>query len=162
VSGINRGFNLADDVTYSGTVAAAMEAVLLGVPAIAISAESYLADCLQVSCVVARRLVGLCLANPELLPPGTFLNVNVPHGAAPQDISVTSLGRRAYSKQVLFGTDPRGKPYFWIGGDPLAHEGTPGTDCVETLERRRVSITPMQVDLTSAKLLATWPSILSA
>lgn len=161
VAGINRGYNLADDVTYSGTVAAAMESVLLGVPAIAISAESFREDCLTVSCLIARRLVGLCLASPELLPSGTFLNVNVPHGAETQDLSITSLGRRAYSRQVLFGTDPRGKPYFWVGGDPQAHEVTAGTDCVETLDRRRVSITPMQVDLTAAKLLATWSSRLN-
>jgi 5'-nucleotidase len=158
VSGINRGYNLADDVTYSGTVAAAMESVLLGVPAIAVSAESFREDCLQASCEIACRLVGLVLANPDLLAPGTFLNVNVPHGAGLQDVSITSLGRRAYSKQIQFGADPRGKSYFWIGGDPLAHEATPMTDCVATLDHGRISISPMQIDLTCTKLLATWRS----
>lgn len=156
VAGVNRGYNLADDVTYSGTVAAAMESVLLGVPAIAVSAESYREDCLDVACRVTLRLVELCLGTPDSLPPGTFLNVNVPHGARPEDVSVTSLGRRANSKQIHFGADPRGKPYFWIGGDPLAHESTPMTDCVETLDRGRISISPMHIDLTCTELLNAW------
>lgn len=162
VAGVNRGYNLADDVTYSGTVAAAMEAALLGVPAIAVSAESFEEECLGVACLIARRLVTLCLGNPELLPPGYFLNVNVPNGASPSDLSVTSLGRRAYSKEVLFGNDPRGKPYFWIGGDPMAHEPRSATDCVETLDRRNISITPMQIDLTASRLLPAWSDLLTS
>jgi 5'-nucleotidase len=156
VAGINRGYNLADDVTYSGTVAAAVEATLLGVPAIAVSVEKFAEAELAVAGKVAALLAEHVLADPYLLPPGTFLNVNMPSGAKASDLVITTLGRRAYSKQIHFGVDPRKKAYFWIGGDPLDHDATPGTDCVEVLDRKHISITPMHVDMTCREIFERW------
>lgn len=161
VAGINRGYNLADDVTYSGTVAAAIESTLLGVPAIAVSVEKFGASELAIAGEVAATLAGHALADPSLLPPGAFLNVNLPSGAKVSDLAITTLGRRSYSKQIHFGTDPRGKAYFWIGGDPMAHESTPGTDCVEVLDRQRISVTPMHVDMTCNAVAGAWFARLS-
>jgi 5'-nucleotidase len=156
VAGINRGYNLADDVTYSGTVAAAIEATLLGVPAIAVSVEEFGDAELAVAGEVATFLARHVLTDPSLLPPGTFLNVNMPSGAKASDLVITTLGRRAYSKQVNLGVDPRKKTYFWIGGDPMAHESVPGTDCVEVLDRKRISVTPMHVDMTCRDMIDRW------
>src|SRR5262245_42678913 len=114
VSGINHGPNLADDVTYSGTVAAAMEASLLGVPAIAFSLATRQDFRFEGAGRFARALVEAALQRP--LPPGMLLNVNVPPGDDLQGYAVTQLGKHSYGLEVVEKTDPRGRKYYWIGG----------------------------------------------
>jgi len=162
VSGINIGANLGHDVTYSGTVTAAMEAVIVGVPGIAISLEVREG---QVGILdyapaarAARKVVQQVIENG--LPQEILLNVNVP--SLPDDkirgISITRQGLRVYHSRLDERTDPRGKPYYWIGGD--APTGVPerGTD-VGALTEGYVSVTPLQLDMTAYRSLtdlSTW------
>jgi 5'-nucleotidase len=156
VAGINHGPNLADDVIYSGTVAAAMEATLLGVPAIAFSLVSRKPLDFAPAARFAHSLVAAALREP--LPPRVLLNVNVPEGQ-PEGFSVTSLGRHSYGNAVVENVDPRGRRYYWIGGNVYQHEDIPGSDCNAVFDQRVVSVTPMRLDLTDDALLAslrTW------
>src|SRR5688572_10775297 len=150
VSGINHGANLADDVTYSGTVAAAMESSLLGVPAIAFSLVSRGPFDFGPAARFARALVSAALA--EDLPPNLLLNVNVPGGTDPQGYAVTRLGKHTYGFEVIEKVDPRGRKYYWIGGNEYQHEDIPGSDCNVVLRERRISVTPLQMDLTDGKM----------
>jgi 5'-nucleotidase len=145
VSGINHGPNLADDVTYSGTVAAAMEATLLGVPAIAFSLATRRHFNFAPASRFARALVAAALTEP--LPARLILNVNVPEGE-PQGYAVTRLGRHSYGNEVVEKLDPRGRRYYWIGGTGYQHEDIPGSDCNAVLGEKLVSVTPMLLDLT--------------
>jgi len=157
-SGINYGANLGDDITYSGTVSAAMEAVINGCPAFAISQEYYqhpdftLAG--EVARIVARNILEHGLARGELV------NVNVP-AVMPEEcegIEVTRLGRRVYQDELIQRLDPRGIPYYWIGGPPPSGLAVPGTD-FHAVVNRRVAITPIHLDLTGRRLLRrlrTW------
>ena len=147
-SGINRGPNLANDVHYSGTVAAAMEGCVGGVPSFAISliksrdysyAARFAADLAR---QIARRG----------LPPGTLLNVNVPPGV-PAGAEITCIGRRSYLASVVEKLDPRGRAYYWIGGDEQAHEDVPGSDCNAVFDSKRISVTPLHLDLTQHGLV---------
>lgn len=156
VSGINYGANLADDVTYSGTVAAAMEGALLGLPSVAFSLVSRGTFDFQHAARFARAIA------PEVarqgLPRGMFLNVNVPEGE-PKGYRVTKLGKRAYSTEVVENVDPRGKSYYWIGGTETRHQHIPGSDCNAVYDERLVSVTPLHLDLTEYRLLEevrTW------
>jgi len=157
-SGINYGANLGDDITYSGTVSAAMEGVINGCPAFAISQEYYehpdfgLAG--EVAAVVARNILEHGLSRGELV------NVNVP--AVSRDecegIEVTRLGRRVYQDELVQRVDPRGIPYYWIGGPPPSGLAVPGTD-FHAVVNRRIAITPIHLDLTGRRLLRrlrTW------
>lgn len=147
VSGINAGANMGDDVIYSGTVAAAMEGRFLGLPAIAISMAEYKPQHYPTAGHIAICLVRQLLANP--LPPDTILNVNVPDVAL-QDLGgleATRLGQRHKSEPVIRDTDPRGRPIFWIGPAGAEQDGGPGTDFY-AVRNHRVSVTPIQVDLT--------------
>jgi 5'-nucleotidase len=157
-SGINYGANLGDDITYSGTVSAAMEAVINGCPAFAISQEYYehpdftLAG--QAALTVARNILEQGLSRGELI------NVNVP--AVPPDecegIEVTRLGKRVYQDQLIQRVDPRGIPYYWIGGPPPSGLAVPGTD-FHAVVHRRIAVTPIHLDLTGRRLLRrlkTW------
>jgi 5'-nucleotidase len=150
VSGINHGPNLADDVTYSGTVAAAMEASILGVPAIAFSLVTRERFDFGASARFARALVAAALAAPDL-PRHMLLNVNVPSGE-PRGHEVTRLGKHSYGYDVVEKVDPRGRKYYWIGGNEYQHEDIPGSDCNAVLRDRRVSVTPLQLDLTDDAL----------
>jgi 5'-nucleotidase len=150
VSGINHGPNLADDVTYSGTVAAAMEASILGVPAIAFSLVARERFDFEASARFARALVVAALAVPDL-PRHMLLNVNVPAGE-PRGYEVTRLGKHSYGYDVVEKVDPRGRKYYWIGGNEYQHEDIPGSDCNAVLRERRVSVTPLQLDLTDDAL----------
>ena len=127
VSGINHGPNLADDVTYSGTVAAAMEASILGVPAIAFSLAARQRLRLRRP---PRASPALVAGGPrrEPLPRDLLLNVNVPPGRA-DGFAVTRLGKHSYGFEVVEKVDPRGRKYYWIGGNEYQHEDIPGTDC---------------------------------
>ena len=145
LAGINHGPNLADDVTYSGTVAAAMEASILGVPAIAFSLATRVAFEFGPAARFARALVVAALG--QELPPGMLLNVNVP-GGEPDGYAVTRLGKHSYGADVVEKLDPRGRKYYWIGGNEYQHEDIPGSDCNAVLRERRISLTPLQLDLT--------------
>lgn len=151
VSGINKGANLADDVTYSGTVAAAMEGALFGIPAIAFSLASRSRKWdFSHAAGFAAKLVQSVAARP--LPHGALLNVNFPEGPV-KGFSWTRLGKRAYGQVVAERLDPRGRPYYWIGGGELDHEDIPGSDCNAVHDDHRVSITPLHLDLTHDRLL---------
>ncbi len=157
VAGINHGPNLADDVTYSGTLAAAMEASIFGVPAIAISLAGRDEFDFGPAARFARALVKAALTHP--LPGRLLLNVNVPPGIEPDGYVVTRLGKHSYGSSVVEKTDPRGRKYYWIGGNEYQHEDIPGSDCNAVLRERRVSVTPLMLDLTDQAMrgeIAGW------
>jgi 5'-nucleotidase len=145
VAGINHGPNLADDVTYSGTVAAAMEASLLGVPSIAFSLATRRGFEFAAGAAFARSLVATALGHH--LRPGMLLNVNVPPGEV-KGFRVTRLGKHSYGLDVIENLDPRGRKYYWIGGSEYQHEDIPGSDCNAVLREGLVSVTPLHLDLT--------------
>jgi 5'-nucleotidase len=152
VSGINPMPNLGHDVTYSGTVTAAMEAVIWGVPGIAVSldsAENHLSDleyetAAQIASFVAQQTI------EHRLPAGILLNVNVPRLPAEQiqGYRITRQGLRVYRDRLDRRVDPRGRPYYWIGGDSPTGIPEYGTD-IGALADGCVSITPLQLDLTA-------------
>jgi 5'-nucleotidase len=152
VSGINQGANLGHDVTYSGTVAAAMEAVISGRPAVAISLDSGESQGFGFAARVAASVVGRVLQKG--LPSGTFLNVNVP-GCLPDEIAglrITRLGRRVYRDVLVQRQDPRGRSYYWIGGEPPTGYRDEGTD-IWAVANRYVSVTPIHLDMTAHELI---------
>jgi 5'-nucleotidase len=144
-SGINRGANLAMDILYSGTVAAAMEGAAMGLKSFAISlvgrGEPDYAHAAAFARALAQQL------GERGLPPGSLLNVNVPPGD-PRGTRVTRSGRRTYSAAVVRKVDPRGRAYYWIGGDEQAHENVPGSDCDAVFDHGFISVTPLHLDLT--------------
>jgi 5'-nucleotidase len=144
VSGINFGPNLGDDVTYSGTISAAFEGALLNIPSIAFSAlvgENFSFDrCAE----FAGELVRLAL--DEHRDPGIILNVNFPVREF-EGVRITALGKRVYTEGVIERKDPRGRSYFWIGGEPPVWHPGDGTD-FEAVRNGYVSITPLHLDLT--------------
>jgi 5'-nucleotidase len=153
VSGINHGANLGDDITYSGTVAAALEGVVLGLPAIAVSQQSgarqldYRFDG-GFGFEVAARFVAAVVARIEEvpLPERTLLNVNVPAGE-PQGVEVTRLGKRIYTDELKLEREEEHRRRYWIyGSDPGFHD-EPGTD-LAALAAGRVAVTPIHFDLT--------------
>lgn len=146
VSGINRGANLGDDITYSGTVSAAMEAVLLGVPAVAVSQVGRVAFHYEAAAAFAKSLV--TALRERGLPPDTLLNVNVPEGGFPTSFAITRQGKRRYGDAVIEKIDPRGRKYYWIGGTELDFEDAPGTDFAAVRDGL-VSVTPLHLDLTN-------------
>ena len=159
VSGINHGGNLGDDITYSGTVAAAMEANLMGIPAIAVSLATYgpteyFPDAARVAVQVANALVR------NGLPEDTFLNVNIPNRPFSEikPPLITRQGKRSFVGKIVDKIDPRGRKYFWIGSEEpsfLDHEGTD----FHAVGQGHVSITPLHLDLTnyrSMQALQQW------
>ncbi len=150
VSGINRGANLGDDITYSGTVSAAMEAVLLGIPAVAFSQVGKVAFRYQCAASFAAGLVR-CLQE-SLLPPDTLLNVNVPDVEA-RGFAVTRQGKRRYADAVVEKTDPRGRKYYWIGGEEAGFEEESGTDFA-AIHSGLISVTPLHLDFTNYESMA--------
>lgn len=146
VSGINHGANLADDVTYSGTVAAAMEASLLGVPAIAFSLVSREPFDFGPAAKFARRFAQTVLA--QKVKGRVLLNVNIPGGCDPDEYVITQLGKHSYGYDVVENVDPRGRKYYWIGGTSFRHEDIPGSDCNAVFREKRISVTPLHLDLT--------------
>ncbi len=163
VSGINHGANLGDDITYSGTVSAAMEGTLLNVSSIAISLVSANGSDLDTAASFAVRLAQSVIERG--LPRDTLLNVNVP--ALPlsevRGYAITRQGKRRYGDAIVEKVDPRGKKYYWIGGDDsgfVPEEGTDGT----AVEGGYVSVTPLHLDLTNYasisqldQLKVSWP-----
>jgi 5'-nucleotidase len=158
ISGINRGPNLGHDVTYSGTVTAAMEGAIAGVPSIAVSLASYepadFSYAAQVAARVARQVI------ERGLPSETLLNVNVP--AVPEEeiagVMVTRMGLRIYYDELVRRIDPKGRPYYWIGGKEPGGVLEEGTD-LWAVANNFVSVTPLQLDLTAHRLvreIKTW------
>jgi 5'-nucleotidase len=150
VSGINFGANMGDDVHYSGTVSAAFEAAILGVPAIAVSQVLGEEFSFVHAAQFARRIATKVLERG--LPPATLLNVNVP-ARPPRGVRLTRLGKRRYAEGVIEDTDPRGRRCFWIGGGDPVWEALDGTD-FPTVADGYISITPLQLDMTNRSLLA--------
>jgi 5'-nucleotidase len=154
VSGINHGSNLGDDITYSGTVAAAFEGIVLGIPAIAVSQQSSAREMdfrfgrsfdFALSAPFCAELVRLVSEDP--LPPRTLLNVNVPAGE-PAGIEVTGLGKRLYDDELkLVEEDSDGRRRYEIYGFAPSFEDEPGTD-LAAVARGRVSLTPVHFNLT--------------
>ena len=148
VSGINRGANMGEDVTYSGTVSAAMEGTLLGVPAIAVSLVGR--DPLDYGPAAAFTCQLAAAVLRDHLPPDTLLNVNVP--AVPlgeiKGYALTRQGKRSYSNAIVENVDPRGKKYYWIGGEESDFVDAEGTD-FSAVHRGLISVTPLHLDLTN-------------
>jgi 5'-nucleotidase len=153
VSGINNGANMGDDTLYSGTVAAATEGYLLGIPAVAVSLVGHEFKHYATAARVARELVERIARAPFGAP--VLLNVNVPDVPFESiaGYEVTRLGRRHKAQPVVPGKNPRGETVYWVGPAGAAREAGPGTD-FNALERGAVSITPLQVDLTHAGQMA--------
>jgi 5'-nucleotidase len=159
VSGINDGLNLGRDVSYSGTVAAAMEGVRAGVPAIAVSYDT-LSDRTETpnysaAAALSARLAGFFLNEGEF-PKGNVLNVNVPYLPSERalKVKITRLGGEAYSNYLVTGKDPQGRNYYWISGDPLTDVPPEETDTdIAAIAAGLVSITPIHLDMTEHSLL---------
>ncbi len=150
VSGINQGANLAQDITYSGTVTAAMEAAIFGVPAVAISLDSYTEPAFEEAAAFAAYLAPIVARRG--LPELTLLNVNVPLGTI-KGVKVTRQGRRRYHDVLVRRIDPMGRPYYWIGGEaPTGDTEEVGTD-VWAVANGYISITPIRLDMTDHELM---------
>ena len=151
LSGVNRGGNLGEDVTYSGTIAAAMEATLLGVPAIALS--QYVAGNNRTKWQTAERHApGLIRQLVEVTwPAGVVVNVNFPDVPADEvtGIEITRQGRRKVGDELQERLDPRGRPYYWIGSMRREEPSRPGTD-LAAVHQGAISVTPLYLDLTHA------------
>ena len=147
VSGINNGQNMGDDTIYSGTVAAAMEGYLFGVPSIAFSHVEKGHAHLDAAAQVAADLVARFIRGPLKGP--ILLNVNIPNRPLDElrGMRVTRLGKRHHSEPVIRAADPQGEPIYWIGAAGVAKAAGPGTD-FHAVENGHVSITPLQIDLT--------------
>jgi 5'-nucleotidase len=148
-SGINLGLNLGDDVTYSGTVSAAFEGTLIGIPSVAISQEIETGFTFDAASRFAAELARDLLGTP--LPPGTLINVNVPAGAV-KGVRVVRQGRRRYGEAVIEKKDPRGRPYYWIGATPPQGDLEHGTD-LSAVAEKYISLTPLHLDLTDYRSL---------
>jgi len=158
ISGINKGPNMGQDVSYSGTVAAAREGAFSGAVSIAASLNGRSAflfdDAVRSVLDIVERV------RASRLPPATLLNVNIPN--IPYDqlngLMVTSLGKRIYNGNIIERMDPRGGPYYWIGGDAEGFEPIPGTD-LHSVDLGYVSLTPLHWDLTSYAVMGQFKSI---
>jgi 5'-nucleotidase len=157
ISGINHGPNMAGDVTYSGTVAAAMEGTMLGIPSIAISLVTHNSEPITPKRFVkaanfASRLIKAVVKNG--IPKGTLLNVNVPDNP---DVSssrymITRLGKREYRDVITEKIDPRGEAYFWIAGHYIITDKGPQTD-YGAIQSNFISVTPLDIDLTNTRIM---------
>jgi 5'-nucleotidase len=155
VSGINHGGNLGDDATYSGTVAGALEATILGVPGLAFSLvarENFdFTEAARFAVTAVRKALN------ERLPEGTLLNINIPPGAI-KGVRVTRQGLKNARPVISEHIDPRGKPYFWIGEEYFSSSSEDGTD-YRAIEQGFVSVTPLRSDMTDHRALTaidTW------
>jgi 5'-nucleotidase len=147
ISGINHGANMGDDTIYSGTVAAAMEGFLLGIPSLAISLASKQGGNYAAAARVAGELVERFQSHP--IPYPVLLNVNVPDipFEALRGLEITRLGRRHRAEGVVKASNPRGETVYWIGAAGAAQDAGDGTDFF-AVASNRVSVTPLQIDLT--------------
>lgn len=158
LSGVNHGHNMGEDVLYSGTVAAAMEGVTLGIPAIAVSFAGgelkadpqLLSDQVGILGSLLKHLTSL-----ERMPRDTLLNVNLPplRSSEIKGVRLTRLGRRVYSDSLMRMHDPRGREIYWIGGGSAAWSGAADSD-FRAVEEGYISVTPLSLDLTHERMLA--------
>ncbi|WP_215781087.1 5'/3'-nucleotidase SurE [Paludibacterium sp. B53371] len=148
ISGINHGANMGDDTLYSGTVAAATEGYLLGIPSIAVSLASHATDNMPTACQAVGRLIERCLQQPFGQP--VLLNVNVPDVLPEQlgGLSITRLGRRHMAEPVIKTDTPRGETVYWVGPPGSVQDAGAGTD-FHAIANRRISVTPLMIDLTA-------------
>jgi len=153
VSGINAGANMGDDVLYSGTIAAAMEGRHLGLPAIAVSIDSYVPQHFETAATAVVKL--LKNLNQASFATNTILNINVPDIPWSQirGFKATRLGNRHQSEGMIVQKDPRGEPMYWVGPPGEAQDAGEGTD-FHAISQHYVSITPLQIDLTRYNSLA--------
>ncbi len=153
LSGVNHGANLGDDVLYSGTVAAAMEATILGIPSIALSYSGREPDDLEGWRDPLRALLRQLIVRDDF-PSETLINVNLP-AVPPGDVAgvrITTLGRREYVGSLTRAADPNGREYFWIGGGKSRWWGSEQSD-FQAVHERYISVTPLHLDLTNYRLL---------
>lgn len=152
VSGINKGANVGDDVTYSGTVSAAMEGTLLRIPSIAVSVMGRKDFMFEPAADYAKTVARFVLKNR--LPKNTLLNVNVPNLPFEKikGTRITKQGRRYYNDPIIKNKDPRGKNYYWIGGNELDYIKTPNSDIVSVIGGY-ISVTPIKLDFTDHSYL---------
>jgi len=145
-SGINRGGNLGDDIHYSGTVSAAVEGGIMGIPSVAMSQLV----CDEFDCTTAARFAKKILRflKKNTLPKGVILNVNIPAGAKKLDYAVTATGKCNYGEPIVEKIDPRGRPYYWVGGNEYKFYDIKGSDC-NAIVAGKISVTPLQVNTTS-------------
>ena len=152
VSGINKGANLGDDVHYSGTVSAAVEGGIMGIPSVAVSLmardDFHFETAAHYAVLISRKVL------KEGLPPGVILNVNVPNIRLKQlkGCQFTKQGKRNYGDIIAERIDPRGRKYYWIGGDEHGFEDIPESDCNAVLANY-ISVTPIRVNLTEHEFL---------
>jgi 5'-nucleotidase len=155
LSGVNRGANVGDDVSYSGTVSAALEAAIMGFPGIAVSlvidgdGPRHYENAAEIGVTVAEQVLD------RGLPDKVYLNINVPN--RPKDevrgVRVATLGHRFYDDRIVACTDPRGRPYYWIGGKGFDSKDVPGSDC-NFVREGFASLTPLHADPTHRESLA--------
>lgn len=153
VSGVNHGSNMGEDVLYSGTVAAAMEATVLGIPAVAVSYCGVFPEEMEGLEVLVSGLLEGILGRGDF-PSDTLLNINLPP-IAPDEVKgvrITSLGRRRYADSITRANDPMGREYFWIGGGVATWRGPADSD-FQAVEDGYVSVTPLHLDLTNYGLI---------
>ena len=158
ISGINHGANLCDDISYSGTVAAAFEATILGIPAIAVSLASRTSSNFKPAAEFIKQLIPKVIL--EGLPENTFLNINIPDTKDNKitGAKITHQGKSLYENIITERTDPRGENYFWIGGDGTAYADISGSDA-NAVKNNYASITPINTDLTdysALEILKKW------
>ncbi|MBU0675146.1 MAG: 5'/3'-nucleotidase SurE [Proteobacteria bacterium] len=154
VSGINPGANLGDDISYSGTVSAAVEATMLGIPSFAVSLAAIESEEYQTAAAFAGKLARMILA--QGLPDDTLLNVNVPGGAARliKGIRLTRQARRSYEDSIMETTDPWGRRHYWIGGGTVSWDSGESSDS-QAVAAGHISITPLHLDRTNYGALQT-------
>ena len=149
LSGVNAGPNLSFDVHYSGTVGAAFEGTLLGIPSIAVSLTDPVNGSFELAAEFTARIARRVLSSG--LPSTSALNINVP-GGRPTRYQMTFLGHRLFKHSVDKRDDPRGTPYYWIGGEPAEPRDIPGSDC-NAIADGTISVTPLMVDLTNYRAM---------
>jgi 5'-nucleotidase len=154
LSGVNHGSNMGEDVLYSGTVAAAMEATVLGVPAVALSYTGPDFESIEAWEERLAELLRLFVNEEREFPDSTLLNINLPaiHPDDVKGVRVTSLGKRRYSESLTQAKDPSGRDYFWIGGGAPAWRGGSDSD-FRAVEEGWISVTPLHLDLTNYPLI---------
>ena len=162
VSGINKGVNLGDDVTYSGTVSAALEGTIMGVPSIAVSQEGKHHFHFKVGATYARRVARLVIE--QGLPEETLLNVNVPDRPSRkiQGVRLTTLGRRRFDNPIVEKVDPSGRKYYWIAGTRMSWNRQANSDH-SMVRKGFVSVTPIHLDVThyeALEYLKGWDSLI--
>jgi 5'-nucleotidase len=156
VSGINHGSNLGDDITYSGTVAAALEGIVLGLSAVSVSQQSAARELdfrlgRDFDFTVAAEFTARVVAELDDVPlePGTLLNINVP-GTPPDGVEVTRLGKRIYRDELKLSEEAEGRRRYWIYGDAPDYHDEPGTD-LAAVAAGRIAVTPLHFDLTDRR-----------